>query len=184
MIPSAYGFEGVLELTSTSSVFALILRNSPSGNFSAVPIASAAAQPYFSPNGGISARIVQQIQSATSSIDIAIYSFTRSEIAQALIAAAKRGVEIRLVADSSESGEEGSQIGRLESAGLSVKIVEGTGGGIMHNKYAIFDGRYLLTGSYNWTTSAEDDNNENAIFLSDPVAVAAYQADFDRLWPQ
>jgi len=74
-------------------------------------------------------------------------------------------VAIQIIADSSQAGTTGGEIATLESLGFNLKRVSGTTGGIMNNKYMIIDGRFLLTGSYNWSVSAEDSNFENAVFL-------------------
>lgn len=52
----------------------------------------------------------------------------------------------------------------------------------MYNKFAIFDKKLLITGSYNWTDNAEHFNYENAIFISDPGTITQYQKEFDRIW--
>jgi hypothetical protein len=175
-------FEGTLEISSTFPIAALALRQNVSGIFSMVPVSPQNAEVFFSPAGGTSARIVQEIQRARTSIDIEIYEFTRNEIADALIAAKNRGVAIRILADISEAETTGSEIFRLEGLGIPLKQTEGGGGGIMHNKVAIFDGRVLLTGSYNWSSAAENRNDENAIFLRSPAIIAAYQSTFNDLW--
>jgi phosphatidylserine/phosphatidylglycerophosphate/cardiolipin synthase-like enzyme len=175
-------FEGTMEITSTSPVASLALRQNVGGIFSTVPVSPQSAEADFSPGGGISARIVQEIQRARTSIDIEMYEFTRDEIADALIAAIANGVTIRVIADRSQSGGTGSDIARLAAAGISLKLTEGGGGGIMHNKVAIFDGRLLLTGSYNWSNAAETDNDENALFIRTPSVIAAYQSTFNFLW--
>jgi phosphatidylserine/phosphatidylglycerophosphate/cardiolipin synthase-like enzyme len=54
----------------------------------------------------------------------------------------------------------------------------------MHNKFAVFDGRLAVTGSFNWTTSADSYNFENAVFISDPAAVARFAEAFERVWEQ
>lgn len=54
----------------------------------------------------------------------------------------------------------------------------------MHNKFAVFDGKLAVTGSFNWTTSADDYNFENALFLSDPAIVARIEEEFERIWSQ
>jgi phosphatidylserine/phosphatidylglycerophosphate/cardiolipin synthase-like enzyme len=174
----------MLEVSSSSSPIAVLAfqMDSSTGLVSALPTFSTPPEAYFSPRAGISSRIVQEIQRARSSIDIAIYTFTRNEIAEALIAARKRGVSIRVVADADEAEMAGSEIDKMENAGITVKHIEGTGGGIMHDKYAIFDHRLLLTGSYNWSTAAEDDNDENALFIVDQSLVAAYGSAFEALW--
>jgi mitochondrial cardiolipin hydrolase len=52
----------------------------------------------------------------------------------------------------------------------------------MHNKFAIFDGKLLLRGSYNWTENAEDYNWENVIILDDTSVVRAYREQFEKMW--
>ena len=176
-------FEGSLDVASTQPVASIAVRqNFGSGIFSTLPVASSVPEVYFSPRAGIAARIIQELQTAQTSIDIAIYSFTRNDIGDALIAAKARGVTVRILADSGEAGGVGSEIARLESAGLAVKRTVGGGGGIMHNKVAIVDQRSLVTGSYNWSTAAEESNDENALFMRDPQIVAAYQSAFNGLW--
>ncbi len=176
-------FEGSLEVSSTVPVAGIAIRQLQSGLFSTLPVSGASPlETFFSPSGGIAARIVQQIQRSQTSIDIAIYSFTRNEIADAVIAAKNRGVAVRIIADSEQAPGVGSDIARLEAAGVPLKRTAGRNGGIMHNKYAIFDGQVLLTGSYNWSTSAEENNFENAIFMRDPQTIASYQGNFNSIW--
>jgi mitochondrial cardiolipin hydrolase len=52
----------------------------------------------------------------------------------------------------------------------------------MHHKFAVFDARTLLTGSYNWTRSADEYNKDNFLVTDDPHLVQAFSATFDRLW--
>jgi hypothetical protein len=178
-------FEGSVEVSSSPAIAAIALKQLSSGVFSTVPGAPAvgySSESFFSPGGGIAARIVQEIQRAVRSIDIAIYTFTEVEIENALTAARNRGVSIRLIADSEEATAAGSVIPRLESKGFQIKRTAGIGDGIMHNKYAIFDGETLLTGSYNWSLAAETRNFENAIFIYDSATVSSYQANFNSIW--
>ena len=55
-------------------------------------------------------------------------------------------------------------------------------GGILHDKFAIFDGRLVLTGSYNWSTNAEENNDENAVFIRNTSVIAAFQTNFNSRW--
>ena len=96
--------------------------------------------------------------------------------------AQKRGVKIRIIADSRQAKGAYSAITELAREQVDIKITHGEGRGIMHNKFAIFDGKLMVTGSYNWTNNAEHYNYENAIFITDPNVIRQYQKDFDSMW--
>jgi hypothetical protein len=137
---------------------------------------------FFSPNGGVTRRIISEINNAQVSIDVAIYSFTSDGIRDALIAAKNRQVAIRIIADSSQASSAGSEIDTLEQTGIPMKRSTGESEGIMHNKYMIIDGRVLFTGSFNWSGNAEDSNYENAIFIQASPIIQKYQDDFNGIW--
>jgi len=135
----------------------------------------AAPQVYF--DGALTA-LVEQVEGSATSIDIAIFDFTSAQLAMALVRARDRGVVVRIIADGRQARGKRSAIPLLRSAGVDVRIFRGRGA--MHQKFAIFDGRLLVTGSYNWTEAAEKRNLENALFLDDPALVARYGEWFDR----
>lgn len=91
-------------------------------------------------------------------------------------------MKIRVVSDDDKSGDLGSDIERLAEAGVSVRIDRTPVH--MHHKFAIFDGDMLMTGSYNWTRSANDENHENLLVTFDPALVAAYTKELERVWSQ
>ncbi len=151
-----------------------------------VPGAAPVEGPYFSDGDRVADRIVAAINHTQKSLDAAIYDLTQPDIAAALEAAHRRGVEIRIVGDEHQAGEPHSEIPYLRSRGLAVRLSRGYKGNrsIMHNKFAVFDGKLAETGSFNWTTSAESYNFENAIFISDPAIVARFETEFERIWSQ
>lgn len=136
----------------------------------------------FSPKGGIANSIIEKINASQSSIDLMVYSFTYQKFAKALIAAKDRGVSIRIISDESKAHDNGSLISLLIKNGIEVRILEGEKNGLMHNKIAIFDTKSVLSGSYNWTYSAENFNYENALFLDDFQVVMLYRNEFNELW--
>ena len=136
----------------------------------------------FSPNGGIRDKLISKINLSKKSVKIAIYGFTSGELAWALERAKNRGVDVRIVADRSQSAGKNSEISFLVSKLFPVKIRTGKGRGIMHNKFAVFDEAEVVTGSYNWTRGAEDYNYENAVFIRDPEIVKRFLDEFDRLY--
>ncbi len=146
--------------------------------------ASALAEPeaYFSPNGGIRDRLLRAINHTKATIDLAVFDFTSGELAGALLATKERGVLIRIVADTRQAQGKHSEIPWLLEKGVKVRLARGNGRGIMHDKFAIFDGKLLVTGSYNWTDSAERFNHENALVLDEAVVIRRYQTKFDRLF--
>ncbi|ADU96622.1 phospholipase D family nuclease [Thermovibrio ammonificans] len=138
---------------------------------------------YFSPRGGCTKAIVEQIKRSHKTIDIAIYSFTSKKIAKALIDAHRRGVRVRVIIDYG-NGKSRYCVGPLlEKEGIEVRYKKGSGGGLMHNKYAVYDGKVVSTGSFNWTANAEKRNDENLVVIeNDPSLVKAYEANFRKLW--
>ena len=127
-------------------------------------------------------RILRQINRTKTSIDLAIFDFTSGELAGALLSARARGVAVRVVADARQARGKSSEVGVLLAGGIDARLLRGRGRGIMHHKFAVFDGRLVVTGSYNWTESAEHANLENALFLDDAAVVARYAGLFERLF--
>lgn len=133
----------------------------------------------FSPGGGIAKQIIKEIDAAKLSIDIAMYSFTSNEIALALVNAKKRGVPVRIIMDDGRTKNSNSKHAFFLQNNFNQKLVEPT----MHNKFAIIDEKLLITGSYNWTNSAEKRNFENILFIrNSPELIKQYKTQFEGLW--
>ena len=141
-----------------------------------------ASEVYFSPHGGARQRLVRAIQDSRRSIDIAVYNFTASELAEALYAAKARGVRIQVLVDQEMAETGGSGVRGLRLNGITIRSLGVPEQSLMHHKFAVFDDRLVVTGSYNWTNSAEHTNYENLVVLEDPVLVARFQQEFRRLW--
>jgi len=135
---------------------------------------------HFSPKGGCQEAIVGQIDNAQKTIDIAMYYLTSREIAQALVRAKDRGVQIRILLDKSQETQKYSKSRYLIKRGFAVKYH--TGYGLMHNKYAVIDNAVLITGSFNWTPTADQKNEENLIVITDPGVVKKFAERFEYLW--
>lgn len=136
---------------------------------------------FFSPKGGIAEEIIRQIDNAQKYIDIAIYSFTYEPIAEAIIRAKNRGVKIRILMDKEQSKGKYSKYKFFLDNGISV--LQNRHAGIMHNTIAIIDGKVLFTGSYNWSKSAEERNEENLLeFIDEEGVIEIYQERLDYLW--
>ncbi len=134
---------------------------------------------YFSPRGGCEAAIVQQIGRATRSIDVQAYSFTSQGIARALADAQSRGVRVRAVLDKTAAGEHYSGATYLMNHGIAT-YVDGQHP-IAHNKIIIIDAQTVITGSFNFTKQAEEQNAENLLVIEGkPAIAAAYLSNFEE----
>ncbi|MGC8678047.1 MAG: phospholipase D family protein [Hydrogenobaculum sp.] len=151
-----------------------------------ININNAQVSVYFSPNGGASDAIIKEIENAHSFIDIAMYAFTSRPIGQAVIDAYKRGVKVRLVMDVHEANTRFSRARFFYKAGIPIKTlpVEETRfvKGLMHNKFAVIDGKEVITGSYNWTASAEKLNYENLLIIKSQKLADIYEKYFNWMY--
>ena len=137
----------------------------------------------FSPRGGCTSAVVAEIRRAKESIDVAMFSFTSRRILKELIRAYERGVRVRVLIDEGTAKSRNSVVPILETAGIPVRLKRGSSGGLMHHKYAVIDHSVVITGSFNWTVSAEKRNDENLlIFRSAPKLAGAYERNFEKLW--
>lgn len=130
--------------------------------------------------GGCADLLIDLISRANESIYVMIYSFTLDELADALIDASLRGVEVKVLVEKENAYQRGSEIPRLIEAGVQVALDSNPA--LMHNKVMIVDGKLVVTGSYNWSWSAENRNDENLVVISGPEAAKLYEAEFERLW--
>jgi len=134
----------------------------------------------FSPADECGRVILDKIVKAERSIDLAIYYLTSRPLAKALVMASKQGVAVRVYADGESSREYYSKVNFLKKNGVLVKIENGEG--LMHNKFCIIDDTLLITGSYNWTTSADLKNDENILLIGSEETVKAYRVQFEKYW--
>ncbi|MCB4755933.1 MAG: phospholipase D family protein [Elusimicrobia bacterium] len=137
----------------------------------------------FSPEDSVRDQIIRRINLARQSIDVAVYSFTSGDIAQALVEASRRGVRVRVIMDKGQSKSKFAEADYLEDNNIPIQRITGFGErGIMHNKFAVFDQKEVVTGSYNWTENAERYNYENALFSEEKGVIDKYAGEFAKLW--
>ena len=117
----------------------------------------------FSPNGGCTETIVNQIAAATSEILVQAYSFTSAPIAKALTDAFKRGVTVAAILDKSQKRERYTSATFISNAGIPTYI--DSKHAIAHNKIMIIDKETVITGSFNFTKAAEEKNAENLLII-------------------
>jgi len=131
----------------------------------------------FSPKGGCTERIVQELKSARREVLVLAYSFSSKPIADALVEAKKRGAHIEIILDKSNEQETYSDLRFFQENGLAPLI--DAHHAIAHNKVIIVDRRTLITGSFNFTHQAEMENGENLLVIKGhPELVTQYRQNF------
>lgn len=138
------------------------------------------AEVHFSPGELCARRIVAAFHACRATADVCVFTITDDRLTGAMLAAHQRGAKVRVVTDNDKAFDEGSDVRRLAAAGIPVRVDDSPYH--MHHKFAIFDRRTLLTGSYNWTVGAAMNNQENMLVIDDRRLLAAFQGEFERLW--
>lgn len=143
----------------------------------------------FSPDDHPTARLVRMINGAQKRVYAAVYMLTDSQIATALIAAQKRGVDVKLVLDHSSVDTAYGKGKLLQRSGITLFVFQTAAsrhgkkscwGPLMHNKFALIDNQ-AWTGSFNWTKSANVRNQENVIITDNPEACRRFEQHFEVL---
>lgn len=150
-----------------------------------LPVSSAWAEPTFevafSPNGGATELITKAIGEAHQSIRLVGYGFTSKPIAQALLEAQKRGVDVRVVLDRSNVTARYSGATFLANVGIPVRI--DFQHVITHDKFIVVDSELIETGSFNFTAAAEHSNAENVLVIRNaPQLAELYLSNWVTLW--
>jgi phosphatidylserine/phosphatidylglycerophosphate/cardiolipin synthase-like enzyme len=125
---------------------------------------------YFSPDDSVAARLV----------DFLAYTFTSDIMAEVMIARAQTGVVVRGVVERSQASNPGSEYQRLRHAGLDIRLDSNPAN--MHHKVIIVDGVLVITGSYNFSHTAEESNDENVIILYDVDVGTEYLLEFKHVF--
>ena len=135
---------------------------------------------YFSPGEECLDAIIYQLQSAIQTIRICVFTISDDRISDAIIDCHRSGKKVLIITDNEKLHDTGSDIQRLEQAGIAVRIDRTSDH--MHHKFAIFDNQCVLTGSYNWTRSAARFNHENLLITAHKQVVASFESEFQKLW--
>lgn len=143
---------------------------------------------YFSPSDGTTAQIVDAIDAAQATVEFAMLVFTENTLGNAIVNAHNRGVEVKGIIDY--TGYSGDEFDYLLSEGVNVlDYINEDGsqwpeGATLHHKYAIIDhdteNAVLITGSHNWSASAESINDENTLIIHDRNIANLYHQEFAK----
>ncbi len=143
---------------------------------------SSIAEAHFSPGEDCRRQLLDLLVSARNSIDISVFTISDDRLSDAILAAHKRGVNVRLITDNDKARDQGSDVFYLIDLGLPVRMDASENH--MHHKFAVIDKKILVNGSFNWTRSATDYNQENILVTDEPKLVTAYLSEFEGLWKE
>jgi mitochondrial cardiolipin hydrolase len=138
------------------------------------------AHAYFAPGEDCLRRLRELCMGAKRSVDVCVYTVSDDRLCDALLDAHRRGVAVRILSDDHKVHDAGSDVLRLRDRGLDVRLDDTAFH--MHHKFALFDGQRLASGSFNWTRSASEGNEENLVVTDDKRLVRAFAERFERLW--
>lgn len=127
-------------------------------------------------------RLMHWINKANSSIQIMVMLITNDELANSLVEANDRGIDVTIIIDDQYVNSSGSDHEFLIQNGIDIRNDDKSG--LMHHKVMIIDGEVIVVGSYNWSISAEDSNDEDVLILRSRIISEYYVNEFERLWKQ
>ncbi|MBX9697037.1 MAG: phospholipase D family protein [Alphaproteobacteria bacterium] len=130
----------------------------------------------LTPGQNCTSLIERSIVDARKSVFIHAYSFTSEPIANALLRAKEKGVDVIILVDRSQMKDKHTKVWQLKAQGI--KVLVDFLPGIAHNKVMIIDDKRVITGSFNWTNAAQFRNAENILMIDDPKTVAFYKSNW------
>lgn len=157
-----------------------------------VKLAGKLCEVYFSPSDETSLAIINAVNTADVDLQISLLIFTYFDLGTAVNNAKRRGVDVRGLIDQDTVGAS-SQINFLQRNGSNIKLFRAGGtSAIYHHKVAIIDAKpagansdpTVITGSHNWTVTAETKNDENILILHDPSVANIYLQEFEARWKE
>ncbi|MEI2457081.1 phospholipase D-like domain-containing protein [Lysobacter firmicutimachus] len=135
---------------------------------------------YFAPGDACLRKLRELCRGAKRSLDICVYTISDDRLAEEIVVCHRRGIAVRVLSDNDKKFDEGSDVLRLRELGVPVRIDDSPFH--MHHKFAVFDGRVLANGSFNWTRSATASNEENLVVTDDANLLRCFVGQFEALW--
>lgn len=144
--------------------------------------AAVVSSAYFSPGDTCLRRLSDLMRGCKATLDICVFTIADDRLTDAILDCHARGVRVRVISDDDKQYDTGSDIERLRARGIPVRLDDAPSH--MHHKFALFDGRVLANGSFNWTRSATHNNDENLVVTDDPNLMRVFALQFEKLWQQ
>lgn len=129
-------------------------------------------------------KFLTYLSRAKFKVDLCIYMFTQSTLANLLNELHRANIQVRIITDGAEDEATGSQVERLRKTGIEIKSNKRGTGALMHHKFVIIDEDILLSGSFNWTNKAVVSNYEAVLVTSAESLVKPFVRQFNEMWSQ
>jgi len=135
---------------------------------------------YFTPPSDVAKAVMDAIDQSQTEVFVQAYGFTHLVMAQALIRAQERGVNVRVLLDERSEYTNRNVIDLLREARVPLRL-DGSHA-IAHNKVMVIDAQTVITGSYNFTNAAQSRNAENLLVLGSPELALSYKNNWLTHW--
>lgn len=139
---------------------------------------------YFAPHDRVAEKLIARIRQAQASIHFLVFSFTHRGIAEAMMERARQGIEVLGVLERRQAIAVHSVYATLASFGPPVQVYLDANKYNMHHKLLILDGKISVAGSFNWSVSADKDNDENVLIIHSRAIAEQFEAEFQRILAQ
>ena len=137
---------------------------------------------YFAPETDVLPVLLRELNSATESIRFMTFSFTIDEMGESILNRFDAGVSVQGIFETVGSETQFSELTPLFCAGIDVR--QDGNSFVLHHKVIIIDGETVLTGSFNFSASALESNDENLVIIRDPSLANQYLEEFARRWSE
>ncbi|MCC7106737.1 MAG: phospholipase [Chloroflexi bacterium] len=144
-----------------------------------ITVGGATIEMYFSPRDRPARPLAARIRAATKSVHFLAFSFTHDDLGQAVMERQKAGVEVVGVFEKTGSETAASEYPKMKAAGL--EVYQDGSPYVMHHKVFVLDGRTTAFGSFNFSSNADRDNDENLLIVDDPGLATQFEAEFQRM---
>ena len=150
-----------------------------------LPVVAQTDSHLYSPGTNLERAELTQLETATRSVDVAMYGFTDRELGEELASLARRGVRIRVYRDREQFAQE-MQFGGptttsiLLAAGIEVRVKGARD--LMHLKSYAVDGRLLRSGSANWSPTGLKRQDNDVLYEASPEAIERFGRKFEEMW--
>jgi mitochondrial cardiolipin hydrolase len=135
---------------------------------------------FFSPGTDCLNAITRSLKNAKKKARICVFTISDNRIVDAIKEMQLNGIDIKIISDNDKRYDMGNDIDYIAGLGIEVKL--DTTHAHMHHKFAVIDDKLTITGSYNWTRSAEQKNYENILLTDNKDVAKAYSDEFNKLW--